>query len=237
MVNPLPLQNYMDDRYRSADYEIQYKGATGFMLRSSHVLMEKGITPEQNRNVFEIGGGAMPHFRWMDVSKTEDLTISDDLDAHQKQLSDLRLKVPPSVKLHLHDFTRDPDFSELGGNFSRILASHVLEHIPDPESAIRLWASLLSPHGLMSIAIPCDPGWFWRCGQLYSHKANHPKLTFAQYDLLLSREHVNSTQRLLKILRYYFSEVKTIWFPSFVPVVDLNLVCVITCKKSDFRTD
>ena len=207
----------MDDRYRSADYQVQYSGATGVMLRASHVLMERGITPEQNRNVFEVGGGAMPHFAWMDVSKTEDLTISDDLGAHQKPLSELKLKVPPSVRLHLHDFTQDPNFSKLNGNFSRILASHVLEHIPDPEGAIRLWASLLSSEGLMSIAIPCDPGWLCRFGQIYSHKTNHPKLTFAEYDLLLSREHVNSTQRLLKILRYYFSEIKDLLVSSICP--------------------
>src|SRR5215831_2049408 len=159
MTKSPPLQSYMDDRYRSGDYQVQYKGVTGVMLRSSHVLMERGIAPDQNRNVLEVGGGAMPHFEWMDVSKTEDLTISDNLATHQRPLSKLKLKLPPSVRLHLHDFTQDPSLSKLQGGFSRIVASHVLEHIPDPEAAIRHWASLLSPDGLVSIAIPCDPGW------------------------------------------------------------------------------
>lgn len=237
MSGPYPLQNYMDERYSSGEYQVQYKGATGIMLRASHVLMERGISPDQNRRVLEVGGGAMPHYAWMDVSKTETMTVSDDLKAHQKPLADLQTKLPSSIDLRLHDFTKDPSFSTVGDNFTRILASHVLEHIPDPEGAIRLWASLLAPDGVMSLAIPCDPGWFWRFGQVWSHKSNHPKLTFEEYDLLLSREHLNSAQRLLKILRYYFGSVRTVWFPALVPVVDLNLVCVITCKKSDFRSE
>ncbi|MHB8270355.1 hypothetical protein [Bradyrhizobium sp.] len=60
MMN-IPLQGYMDARYASAEYQVQYTGATGLMLRASHNLMERGIKAAQNGNVLEIGGGAMPH--------------------------------------------------------------------------------------------------------------------------------------------------------------------------------
>jgi phosphatidylethanolamine/phosphatidyl-N-methylethanolamine N-methyltransferase len=231
-----PLQDYMDARYSSAEYQVQYTGATGLMLRASHVLMERGIKAVQNRNVLEIGGGAMPHYKWMNTSNMESMTISDDLKVHQRPLAELAESMPSTIPLKLHDYSTDPDFSSVGTGFTRIVASHVLEHIPQPEEAVRLWTSLLAEDGVISIAIPCDPGWFWRFGQLYSFKRNHPTLTFEEYDLLLSREHVNSVQRLLKMLRFYFSDIKLFWFPFLVPVVDFNLACIITCRKANLRS-
>ena len=84
-----PLQGYMDARYSSAEYQVQYTGRERRIVAPSHILMERRIKAEQNRNVLEIGGGAMPHYKWMNASNMESMTISDDLKVHQRPLAEL----------------------------------------------------------------------------------------------------------------------------------------------------
>lgn len=234
-MTDLPLANFVHDRYSADEYDRLYCGASGVVMRASHRLMERNVSPEQNARVLEVGGGAMPHISWMNMTQTESYTVSDIIRVHQRKMNALKAQMPNGVTLTLHDFEGDKTLQTLPGNFTRIIASHVLEHIPDPEAAITRWSELLSPDGVLSIAIPCDPGWAWRLGQLVAFRGYGTSLTFPEYDLLMSREHVNSVQRILKILRYYFHRPSIRWFPSFVPVVDFNLVCAINVSAKDRR--
>lgn len=43
---------------------------------------------------------------------------------------------------------------EAGHRFDVIFANHVLEHIPDPCEMLRIWSSLLTPGGVVAIAVP-----------------------------------------------------------------------------------
>lgn len=231
----LPLQTFIRDRYKAGGYGVLYSGASGLVMKASHRLMERGIAPVQNARVLEIGGGAMPHLGWMNASEMKSYTVSDEIELHRERLDALKEKMPPQIQLDLHDFEADPSFGSLPGNYTRIIASHVLEHIPDPERAIRKWSSLLSDDGILSIAIPCDPGWLWRLGQYAAYRGYKIGLSFEEYDLLMAREHINSVQRLLKLLRYYYAQQSIRWFPSALPVADLNLVCLINVRKSAAR--
>jgi hypothetical protein len=58
---------------------------------------------------------------------------------------------------------------------------------PEPEFAILKWVGLLEPDGLLSIAIPCDPGRLWRLGQ----KIGYNNLSSA----LLSRNTIGHVTR------------------------------------------
>lgn len=229
------LATFIRDRYRDEQYDAVYSGLSGVIFRSGHRMMERGISAEQNRNVFEFGGGGMPHFYWMNAAKMHSYTVSDKLADHRNRLARLRADMPPQIELSLHDFDTDPHLAQITGKYSRIVASHVLEHVPDPEAAIVKWTSMLADDGVLSIAVPCDPGWFWRLGQLVSYRSLRDQITFGEYDLLMSREHVNSVQRILKILRYYSPDCSARWFPALVPVADLNLICVVNVRKSDMR--
>ena len=229
------LSTFIRDRYRDEQYDAVYSGMSGVIFRSGHRMMERGISPEQNRDVFEFGGGGMPHFYWMDATKMRRYTISDKLIDHRNRLARLRAGMPSHIELSLHDFDTDPGLSQAAGKYSRIIASHVLEHIPDPEAALVKWMSMLTDNGVLSIAIPCDPGWFWRLGQFVSYRSLRRQISFEEYDLLMSREHLNPVQRILKILRYYAPNCPAHWFPALVPVVDLNLICVVNVRKSATR--
>lgn len=215
-----------------------YSGAQGAVMRHAHKMLERGITPEQNRRILELGGGAMPHLRWVDRGSIEKYVISDTRETLEK-LQGSALHRDYGNLITYHVFEDDPDFAKLvalHGPFSRIIASHVWEHIPDPEGALKRWVELLEPEGVLSIGLPCDPGLAWRLGQRLSAR-KFMKLyggTFADYDLHMAHEHVNAAQRLLKIFRYYFPQARESYFPFPLPLVEINLLINLTACKKDF---
>ncbi len=232
----LPIEKF-EHRSSAAVYEnyeeYVYSGAAGFAMSLGHRALDLGVEARFNRRILEIGGAVKPHFSWMRRQEIESYVISDTTPLLEKlgQRPDL------PAWTHVHHFDEDPGLATLEGDFTRILASHVLEHIPNPEEAILRWCGLLAPDGLLSIALPCDPGWAWRAGQLVTmRKAMRLNgITKREKDLIMAREHVNAPQRLLAILRYYFESPRVLWLPALVPVVDLNLICVVQAHRADFR--
>ncbi len=230
------MQHMYDENYG----KYLYSGAQGLVMNVAHKMMERGIAREANRKILELGGGAMPHLKWIDRSSVSEYVISDTRETLEK-LKHSALHQEFGDLISYHVFEDDPTFEKLEaerGKFSRVIASHVWEHVPDPEGALKKWVSLLEgEEAIISIGLPCDPGLLWRLGQ----RVSAPKfmklyqVSFAEYELHMSREHVNAAQRLLKIFRYYFSEYRSCYFPLLIPVVELNLLINLTARKKDFR--
>ena len=94
---------------------------------------------------------------------------------------------------------------------------------------------MLDENGRLDIAIPCDPGILFRLGQLIGRKKamKNYGMSFKEVELMLSREHINSCQNLLKIVKFY-TDSKYSYFPFRVPYVNLNLFIFIRIYKNDF---
>lgn len=210
-----------------------YSGPQGVLMNVNHYLLSRNVSIMQNRKILEIGGAGMPHFHKCELFGVEDYWISDVEGVLNTSYTDKNEK----FEVKLHSYTKDPDyesFEQLGLKFSRVIASHVWEHTKDPEDTLIKWLNLLDDDGQLDITIPCDPGWFWRFGQLWGR--NKAKsiygLSDKEIELYLSREHVNSAHNLLKIIDFYTSP-KLMFFPSLVPSVNMNLLIHIRLKKQD----
>lgn len=221
--------NIYTDKYN----KYKYKGLSGYISNKSHAVMEQGVNFD-NKRVLEIGGAAHPHLKWMDISNLELYIISDtsEVIGHARRNNSL------AKLFKLHIFEDDPDYRNLSSfKFTRIIVSHVWEHLKDPEDFLIKWYRLLDEEGTLSISLPCDPGFLWRAGQLIKKK-DYVKLWGRQaidYDLLMTREHINAAQRLKRILNYYCPKKKWRFFPfKFIPLVEFNLQISISVKKSDF---
>jgi len=218
------------DIYNKKYEEYWYSGAHGMLISSAHKLMEYGVPTRCNDRILEIGGGAMPHRKWIKKGNIKEYTISDT-----KTVLD---KLDKKAGYKLHYFDKDPILAKLRKNYyTRIIAAQVWGHIPEPEQAMLRWVELLSENGLLSISIPCDPGILWRLGQKVASRKFMKlyNLSFEEYDIIMSREHINPVQRMLKIVNYYFGKKTVIFFPTFVPSVNLNLFCILNLSKSDFK--
>jgi phosphatidylethanolamine/phosphatidyl-N-methylethanolamine N-methyltransferase len=110
-------------------------------------------------------------------------------------------------------------------SFDRLIATHVLEHIYQPHLALKEWRRVLKNGGVLSILIPTDPGIAWRLGRHLGPRKNAIAQGIA-YDYVIAREHVNSCNNLIALLRHYFPEHTESWWPFPIPSIDLNLFFV-----------
>jgi 2-polyprenyl-3-methyl-5-hydroxy-6-metoxy-1,4-benzoquinol methylase len=212
---------------------VLYRGLEGFVMNYGHKLLEN--YPSSNKIVLEVGPGSQPHFKWMNQEGIEKYIVLDSKEQLKKIKANKNLK-NKLIKIPIQDKKM---LLKYKGKVDRIIANHVMEHINDPESFLLDMTAMLKKDGCFSIGLPADPGFLWRLGQLismkkaikvYGYKSKEAK------DLMWSREHVNAIQRLMAIIKYYFSDIRCSWFPALIPFINLNLLVVIHLKRSNFRS-
>jgi len=106
-------------------------------------------------------------------------------------------------------------------SFDRLIACHVLEHLPEPHKVLREWYRIVKPGDVISILLPTDPGIAWRLARIFArHKAVAKGL---DYDYVMAREHINAINNLVSLIRYYFEHTRERWYPFYLPSMDVNL--------------
>ena len=223
--------NKKDFQYDGYD-DYLYKGLQGFMMNKSHQILSKNTPKKLNHTILEIGGGAKPHCSVVPLKGIYEYWVSDSREIFKKNanLADYNIKN--------HIYEDDPDFWRFKDSnilFTRIIVSHTWEHMKDPEGNLLKWVSLLEDDGSLDIVIPCDPGWAWRLGQLAGRKKAMKlyNMSSREIDLMMTREHINSCQNLIKIIKYYTNRSGK-YFPFYIPLADINLFTFFRLRKSDF---
>jgi phosphatidylethanolamine/phosphatidyl-N-methylethanolamine N-methyltransferase len=219
-------QSWLDYRNRFADV---YHGTNyssplqSFVMRAGHSLTEKYFNKNRHfSRVVEIGVGPGEHLPF--VRHSFDHYVLTDLDPRV-------LEVARKSLIGLHDGKLSFEVqsgSKLNydnDSIDRLVATHVLEHINEPHLALKEWRRVVKSGGILSILIPTDPGIVWRLGRCFGPR----KKTIAQgidYDYVMAREHVNSCNNLIALIRHYFPERREAWWPLSIPSIDLNLFFV-----------
>lgn len=203
------------DNYDRSNYE---RGLSAYVLRHTHALIEQPFDPDKFfSNVLEIGAGTLAHLPF--VRHRFDRYIASDFDqAVLDFLSDKEL--PRGVELLKLEAGALPFDNN---TFERLIASHVLEHLPFPRLVIQEWVRVLKPGGVLSLILPCDPGWAWRLGR-YLGPRRQAKRSGLPYDYYMACEHINSIFNLNQILKYHFPNRQVVWWPLRLPLPDLNLI-------------
>lgn len=202
----------------------QEKTLSGRLLQKSHYLLEKTI-PKGKKfgHVIEVGAGSGHHYSYV---KHEHLMyiMTDSSDEMLRVAKEKYEPLVASGKLAIEK----QDASKLNfqdGTFDRLIATHVLEHIPNPVSVLTEWNRVVKKGGLISIVLPCDPGLLWRFGRNFGPRRNAEKLGLL-YDYVQAADHVNSIFNLVVFIRHHFEDVSELWYPARIPVPDLNLFYV-----------
>ena len=226
------MSNLKENSFRFDGYEkYLYTGIQGFIMNQNHRILSKNTPSNLNKKILDIGGGAKPHLSIINLNEVSEYWVSD---SHQVFKNNSLEK----IKIKKHVYEDDPNYEYFHKNnikFTRIIASHVWEHVNDPEEELLKWASLLEENGQLDIAIPCDPGWAWRIGQLIGRKKAMKtyKMTSEAIDLMMTREHINPCQNLVRIMKFY-TQSKAKFFPFYIPFIDVNLIIFYRLKKDDF---
>ncbi|CAA9893013.1 Ubiquinone/menaquinone biosynthesis methyltransferase [Candidatus Methylobacter favarea] len=219
-------QAWLDYRARFADVYDESNYASPLqstVMRASHRLAEKNFKENDHfAKVLEIGAGTGEHLNF--VRHGFDHYVLADLDAKTLEVAERKLKGKFDNKL-LYETQSGEELHYVDNSFDRLIASHVLEHISQPHLALKEWRRVVKNRGVLSILIPTDPGIAWRLGRHLGPRKNALAQGIA-YDYVMAREHVNSCNNLIALLRHYFPERTESWWPFPIPSIDLNLFFV-----------
>jgi len=167
-------------------------------------------------DTLEIGAGLGEHLAYEDL--TRQLYSCVEL---RSELAD-RIKTRfPKVRVVTADCQERLPFDDQ--SFDRIVAVHVLEHLPNLPAAVKEFRRLVRPDGRLGIVIPCDPGLLYEVARrvsaqrIFEHRYNEP------YRPFIKREHLNSPSEIMAVLRSEFQILKRSYFPFRIPSTSLNL--------------
>lgn len=201
--------------YDKSNYD---RGLSASVLRNTHALIERPFGSDVIfRQVLEVGAGTLAHLPF--IRHSFERYIASDFD--QSVLDAVKdMPRPEGVELLKLDGASLPFEDD---SFDRLIATHVLEHVPFPHLAVEEWVRVLKPGGVLSLILPCDPGWAWRVGR-YLGPRKQAQQAGLPYDYYMAREHINSIFNLDQILKYHFPKRDVTWWPLRLPLPDLNLI-------------
>lgn len=193
----------------------------GRFLQRSHRLLEDTLPRGfEAQRVLEVGAGSGHHYAYV-AGDGYRYVMTDNSDgmmerARARYTADIEAGRLTIEKQDAAKLTY-PDAS-----FDRLIATHVLEHMPDPVAVLGEWNRVVRPGGLLSIVLPCDPGLAWRLGRNFGPRRNSERSGLA-YDYLQAAEHINPIFNLVVFIRHHFESVAEHWYPFPVPLADINL--------------
>jgi len=199
-----------------------YKGLNGLLMRYCHSQLEKTLPEGNYKKILEIGAGNEPHYKYLKKKDCE-YTILEK-NKTNKKFKRIKSKIYSGNKIPFKN-----------NSFDRIIISHTLEHILEPEKFIEEMMNKLKKGAILSISLPADPGLFWRAGRLFNkifsikNKFNFSSL---EYDYMNAIEHINSIFNLINIIRYnYKRNIIEQFLPFRIKLLDANLFYNVHIKK------
>ncbi|HLU11420.1 MAG TPA: class I SAM-dependent methyltransferase [Oceanobacillus sp.] len=171
----------------------------------------------------DIGAGRGTHLTFEDLDRQEytALELRPELAKHIQEKF-------PSVNVVVGDIQDRLDFPD--GTFNRILAIHVLEHLPNLPNALDEIKRLLSSDGRLSVLIPCDPGFAYEMARNMSARRIFEKRYQQSYDWYVASEHINSPKEIMTEIEKRFEVTHRLYFPLLIPVIPTNLIIGLTLK-------
>ena len=175
----------------------------------------------------EIGGGIGEHLEYEKLTNEQEFEYVA-VDIRENMVNEIRRRFP-KVKAVIGDCQKRLDFPD--GFFDRVLAIHVLEHLPNLPAAIReLYRLCDKKHGVLSIVIPCEGSIAYSLARKISAQRIFEKRYKQPYRWLIEREHINRPDEIFEELSSYFLIKHSSFFPIPVKLEFCNL-----CIGATFR--
>jgi ubiquinone/menaquinone biosynthesis C-methylase UbiE len=167
-------------------------------------------SPEIFSRTLEIGAGIGTHLQYENLTPEQESNyVAVDI---RDNMVDEILKAFPRVKAVVGDCQEHLDFGE--GHFDRILAIHVLEHLPNLPAAIKEMYRLCDKSkGVLSVVIPCEGSLAYKFARRLSAQRIFERRYKQSYRWFIEREHINRPWEIFEELRPYFTAVHSSYFP------------------------
>ena len=182
---------------------------------------------ERARKTLEIGAGVGSHIPFEDLGNQTYYAL--ELRKDLAKIIKSRIVNAGRVKIVVGDCQKYLPFKN--NFFDRIIAIHVLEHLPNLSRALNEVVRVLKKDGLFSVVIPCEGGLVYSFAREISAKRLFKKkFPGESYDWLIKSEHVNMPGEIIAELQNFFVIENMAYFPLGVPCINLNLAIGLTLR-------
>lgn len=183
--------------------------------------------PQNFLRTLEIGAGNGEHLKYERLTPEQKANYVA-VDIRENMIAELRDQFS-DIKAIVGDCQGRMNFED--GYFDRILAIHVLEHLPNLPAAVRELRRLCDKdRGVLSIVIPCEGSLAYSIARKISAQRIFEKRYKQSYRWLIEREHINRPNEIFEELAPYFSIAHSSFFPIPVKLEFCNL-----CIGATFR--
>ena len=187
--------------------------------------------PKRFLRTLEIGAGLGEHLLYERLTPEQKAQYVA-LELRQNMADRIKERFP-EVQICVGDCQEQLNFR--AGYFDRILAIHVLEHLPNLPAAISEMYRLFNKEsGVFSVVIPFEGSPAYTLARRISAQRIFEQRYKQSYRWLIKREHLNKPREILAELRGYFNILHRSFFPIPIPAVACNLCIGLTLqpKKS-----
>jgi SAM-dependent methyltransferase len=216
-----PEQQRIRDDFMGRHLEAVQKRWYGFVERFNHGYPLRTFKPGQK--TLEIGAGIGAHLNWEKYQEQE-----YHCNELRPPLCERIKQKYPGVEAVAGDCQTRLPYED--GYFDRVLAIHVLEHLPDLPTAIKEIRRILKDDGVFSVVIPCEGSLATRVARNISARPHFEKLYKQSYDWFINSEHINLPGEIFDELAPYFQIVHRRFYPLLLPITYINLFIGLTLK-------
>lgn len=218
-----PAQEAIRDDYMAYFYDQVYTARFGWIQRFNHKYAARTATP--GAKTLDVGAGLGEHLEFEDGRQGEYVA----LELREEMASELRRRYPYVTTIG--------DDIQVGvpakdGAFDRVLAIHVLEHLPNLPAALDELHRLLAPGGVLSVVLPCEGGALYGLGRRLTTQRVFEKRYGMSFDWCIRSEHVNTLGEVVHELDRRFTREHSSWFPCRIPTVQLNVCGGFTYRRA-----
>jgi SAM-dependent methyltransferase len=180
-------------------------------------------------STLEIGAGLGTHLQYESLTPEQESGYVA-LELRENMAEQIRARFP-KVQAVVGDCQERLPFSD--GHFDRILAIHVLEHLPNLPAALQELRRVCHPErGRLFVVIPCEGGLAYGLARKISAQRLFENRYHQSYGWFIEREHINRPREIMDAMAEYFEVIHRAWFPFAFPSVTLNLCIGLTLRPA-----
>lgn len=216
-------QKLISDDWMKYWHEIMPK-KYGIFAKFNHSYVVKNA-PKNFLKTLEIGCGDGEHLSFEKLTPLQRKNYIG-VDIRKNMIAAFK-KNCPDVKALLADCQKKLPFDD--SSFDRVLAIHVLEHLPNLPIAIEeLHRVCKKNNSVLSVVLPCEGGFIYSLGRKFTSERIFKKRYKMSYKWHIQSEHINTIEEVFEELRKYFVIQFSEYYPFKVKILSINLVIGLT---------